>query len=370
METVSVRLEGHGYEVHIGTGVLDQLPSIIQSIRQPSRVAVITNKILAEKYGEPITKILQSAGIEANCIVVRAGEANKNLATVCRMYESFADLGLDRSSAVVGVGGGVVCDIAGFAASTYLRGLDLYQVPTSLLAQVDASIGGKNGVDLPQGKNLVGSFYQPKAVLVDIGVLRSLPVRETRCGLAEVVKHGIVRDESYFRYVRSRGSLLTGRNDQEMSSVVRRSLEIKAEIVEQDERDTGIRAILNYGHTIGHALEVVTDYKSMRHGEAIAVGMITECMIAEKIGICSSGVSGEIINALVGLRLPVKIDPDISAEAIVDALEYDKKTIAGKLCMSLPVTIGSAKSIESIPRDVVLEVIRSHQQMDMHSAWM
>jgi 3-dehydroquinate synthase len=370
METVSVRLEGHGYDVHIGTNILNELPSIINSNRQPSKIAVITNRVLAQKYGEPVTDILNAAGIDSKCIVMRAGETNKNLATVCRMYENFAEMGLDRRSAVVAVGGGVVCDVAGFVAATYLRGLDLYQVPTSLLAQVDASIGGKNGVDLPQGKNLVGSFYQPKAVLVDIGVLRSLPVREMRCGLAEVVKHGIIRDEAYFKYVRSRGSMLTGRNDEEMSKVVRRSVEIKAEIVELDERENGLRAILNFGHTIGHALEVVTDYKALRHGEAVAIGMITECMIAEKLGICNAGVSGELVNTLVGLRLPVQMDSTLSPEAIVEAMEFDKKTIAGKLCMALPVSIGSAKIIDSVSREVVLEAIKSHQQMDIHSAWM
>ena len=370
METISVKIEDRGYDVFVGSDILRELPQIMEKTRRPSKAVVLTNRVIAERYGKPVVEILRKSGISTEIIVLRAGETNKNMNTACRIYEQFAEMGLDRHSAVVAVGGGVVCDIAGFVAATYLRGLDLYQIPTTLLAQVDASIGGKNGVDLPQGKNLVGTFYQPKAVIVDVSVLRSLPVREIRGGLAEIVKHGVVYDEAYFKYVRSRASMLTGRNEDEMAKVVRRSIEIKAEIVSRDELDNGIRGILNFGHTIGHALEVVNDYKLLRHGEAISIGMITESMIAEKLGICPKGISREISNTLVGLRLPVQMPDSVSPQSIINAMEYDKKTIAGSIRMALPTVLGNARIVEGISREIVMEAIKQHQQIDIHSSWM
>lgn len=370
METVAVKIEDKNYNVYIGSNIISMLPKLICDVRRPTKVVVLTNRVLADKYGTPVKNILNDAGIESELIVIRAGESNKNIGTVSRIYEMMAEMHLDRSSAIIGVGGGVVCDIAGFVGATYMRGIDVYQVPTTLVAQVDAAVGGKTGVDLPQGKNLVGAFYQPKAVIADSAVLRTLPARDVRCGLAEVVKHGIIKDENYFKYVRSRASYLTGRNEEEMQKIVRRSVEIKAEVVEQDEREGGIRAILNYGHTVAHALEVVTEYKGYRHGEAVAVGMVTEAILAESIGVCNTGISGEIVNILVGLRLPVEIGEEISAEALLEAMIHDKKAVNGELKFALPTGIGSCKIVPAVSKESVLEAIQKHQKLDVHSAWM
>lgn len=370
METVSTKTKNSSYDIYIGSKIYRDIPEIISQKRRPSKAVVITNRVIAPKYGNEIEYILRDADIETESIIIRAGESNKSLSTILRIYENLAEMNLDRHAAIVAVGGGVVCDIGGFIAATYLRGLDLYQVPTTLLAQVDASVGGKNGVDLPQGKNLVGTFYQPTAVIADVSTLRTLPVREMRSGMAEIVKHGVVYDEDYFKYIRSRASYMTARNEEEMIKIIRRSVEIKADVVASDEFDEGIRGILNFGHTVGHALEVVTDYRSIKHGEAVAIGMITESIIAEMLGICQNGTTGEIANTVVGLRLPVQIPDDVSTSELIEAMNYDKKTVAGNLRMALPTALGHAQMVESIPRDIVAEAIDNHRKMDILSSWM
>jgi 3-dehydroquinate synthase len=263
------------------------------------------------------------------------------------------DAGLDRKSLLVTLGGGMLGDLGGFAAATYLRGIPFVQVPTTLLAQVDASIGGKTGVDLPGGKNLVGAFYQPRAVLIDICTLDTLPLRELRAGLAEVIKYGIICDETFFRRVQAQLPWLLRRDPDALTETIVRSCEIKAEVVRQDETEQGQRAILNFGHTIGHALEAVTGYRRYRHGEAISIGMVSAALIGEELGVTSPTVTEEIKAILSRAGLPIAFPSDVLFEDIQRAILRDKKTQAGKVHFVLAQQIGAVVLRGDVPMEAV-----------------
>jgi 3-dehydroquinate synthetase len=237
-----------------------------------------------------------------------------------------------------------------------MRGIDLYQVPTTLLAQVDSSVGGKTGVDLPQGKNLVGAFYQPRAVLIDTGTLDTLPVRELKCGLAEVVKHGIIYDQGFFEFLRAHAGELLARRADAIEHAVARSVEIKRDVVQADERESGIRAILNCGHTVGHAIEMLAGYGKYRHGEALSIGLVTEALLADCAGFSSEVVSGPLRRLLWGLGLPVEMDPTISTADIMSAVRLDKKVLGADLRLALPVAIGRCE-VHTVEPDLLTRAI-------------
>ena len=346
MPEVCVNLGERSYVITIGPGALSELGDRVVRLGAPTGVLVVSNPVVARFYGEPALKSVRAAGVRAELVTVPAGERFKTLGTVRRVYDSLLDARIDRKGAVVALGGGVIGDMVGFAAATYLRGIDFHQVPTTLLAQVDASVGGKVGVDLAQGKNLVGAFHQPKSVVIDTKTLNTLPARELRSGLAEVVKHGIIYDQDFFVFLDRYASELLSRFECPMIEAVRRSVEIKRDVVEKDERESGLRAILNYGHTVGHAIEVTSGYGKYRHGEASSIGMVTEAILAEREGVAEPGLAREIARVLGKMRLPIAMDRSIPTQDMIRAIELDKKNLGGRLRLALPSKIGECCIVE------------------------
>jgi 3-dehydroquinate synthase len=361
MPEVNVNLGERSYVITIGPGSLSGLGSTVARLGAPTGVLVVSNPVVARFYGESALESLRAAGVRAELATVCAGERFKTLGTVNKVYDSLLDARIDRKGAVVALGGGVIGDLAGFAAATYLRGIDFHQVPTTLLAQVDASVGGKVGVDLPRGKNLVGAFHQPKSVLIDTKTLDTLPARELRSGLAEVVKHGIIYDQGFFVFLDRYASELLGRLECPMIEAVRRSVEIKRDVVEQDERESGLRAILNYGHTVGHAIEVLSGYGRYRHGEASSIGMVTEALLAEREGVAKPGLAAEVARVLAKMRLPVAMDASISTADMIRAVELDKKTLGGVFRLALPCGIGECSVVE-VGREALASAIDAHRE--------
>ena len=361
MPEVSIRFASSCYKVIIGGGVLARVGKVIAEISNPTGVAVITNPTIARYYSDIVLSSLADAGLKADIIIVPAGERYKSLNTVSRIYSAMLKARMDRRSAILALGGGVIGDMAGFAAATYMRGIDFYQAPTTLLAMVDSSVGGKTGVDLPEGKNLVGAFYQPRAVFADIDTLRTLPARELRAGLAEVVKHGIIWNREFFDFLVREAENLLRRKADVLQAAVTRSVEIKRDVVQQDEREAGIRAILNYGHTVAHALEVLCGYGRYRHGEAISIGMVTEAILAEREGIAEQGLARTVASGLSAMRLPVEMDSSVKTEDILMAIELDKKTLGGKFRLALPVKLGECKIVDGISREALGNAIEVHR---------
>jgi 3-dehydroquinate synthase len=320
-------------------------------------VALVTHPGLHAPYAAPLIAGLEARGVSVVPIALPAGERFKTLATVARLYGEFVRAGLDRRGLVVALGGGVLGDMAGYAAATYLRGVRFVQAPTTLLAQVDASVGGKTGVDLPEGKNLVGAFHQPVSVLIDTHTLHTLPLRELRAGLAEVIKYGIIYDAGFFARTVAALPRLLRREPEALTEVIARSCAIKADVVSQDETEQGLRAILNYGHTVGHALEQVTNYRRYKHGEAVAVGMVSAALIGEEIKVTPETVTAELLAALRRAKLPVAFPADIDPEAILTAAQRDKKTLAGRLRFVLARRIGEVFVTGDVPQEAVARAL-------------
>jgi 3-dehydroquinate synthase len=289
-------------------------------------------------YGEIVQESLQKAGYMASIIMIEAGEENKTLETVANIWRGLLSAGMDRKGIVVALGGGVVGDLSGFAASTYMRGCRWVGVPTTLLSMVDASIGGKTGFDLPEGKNLIGSFHSPSMVIVDPQVLASLPVEEIKSGLAEVIKHGIIADPELFQLC-NRGLDWLLEN---MVLIVRRAMGVKIRIIHEDPYEAGVRAALNLGHTIGHAIEIASHFR-LRHGEAVAIGMVVEAGIALRLQLSTAGLVEKITRTLVNVGLPTSIPPNLNREVIISAMKLDKKKDKNTIKFALPVDIGSVQ---------------------------
>ncbi len=352
------------YPIHVGNGLLSTLaPSLIAQLSNGSRAVVVSHPGLTGKYAQPLCDALKAAGIDCLLSTIPAGERTKSLKTVSRLYDDWAAQHLDRRTVIVAVGGGVLGDLAGFAAATYLRGVRVVQVPTTLLAQVDASIGGKTGVDLPAGKNLVGAFHQPRAVIVDPETLRTLPLRELRSGLAEVIKYGIIFDNRLFAEVKNSLPAILRRNSQYLLPAIARCCEIKAQIVSQDETEQGIRAILNFGHTIGHAVETATRYRTYKHGEAVAIGMVSACLIGEALDITPSTVTSETIEAIQRAGLPIHLPADITDEQLLQHAAHDKKARNGKLRWVLSPAIGTTCVQGDVDNTLVLKSLRRQREL-------
>ncbi|HSJ89962.1 MAG TPA: 3-dehydroquinate synthase [Anaerolineales bacterium] len=302
---------------------------------------IVTDENVAAIHLNKIESVLRDAGCEPKSVVLPAGEEHKNLETISSLWKSFLENGLDRKSTVVALGGGVIGDMAGFAASTFMRGIDWVAVPTTLLSMVDASLGGKTGVDLPEGKNLIGSFHPPKLVLADPSLLLTLPAREFRSGMAEVVKHGIISEPNLFDLC-SRGLDWVKDN---LEEIVKRAMAVKIQVIEADPFEKGIRAKLNLGHTVGHAVELVSKFE-LRHGEAIAIGMVIESQYAERIGVASKGLTNPIAEVLSKLGLPTSVPGGLPRGEILRAMRVDKKKNAAVIRFALPVEIGKVELVE------------------------
>jgi 3-dehydroquinate synthase len=323
------------YDVRIQPGGLDQIGQALQARGQNGPFALVTDENIAPQYAGRVRRSLEAAGQAVEVILLPPGEAHKTIHTASVLWERFTRAGLERRSTVLALGGGVIGDLAGFAASAYLRGVEWVNLPTSLLAMVDASLGGKTGIDLPQGKNLVGAFHAPRLVLADPDVLATLPPAELRSGLAEVVKHGLIADPGLFELCAAGLPALS----RDWPGVISRAVAVKARIVEADPYEKGLRAALNLGHTVGHAVEQASAY-SLRHGEAIAIGLVAEARLAVRLGLAETALPEQIAACLQGLGLPVAIPAGLDPAHIRQAMDHDKKRTGGRQRFALPAAIG------------------------------
>jgi 3-dehydroquinate synthase len=361
MPQVKVDLGERSYTIVIERGLTAKLGSLVQkALPKARRALIITDTNVAPRYGDQAKASLEAAGIAVHKATVPAGEASKSLAQAYNLYSSCINAGLERSSVIIALGGGVIGDLAGFVAATYLRGIAFVQVPTTLLSQVDSSIGGKTGVDLPQGKNLVGAFHQPQLVVVDLDALSSLPRRELAAGMAEVVKHAVIRDAGFLHYLESTTDQILSLDPSVMGAVVERNCQIKGEVVAADERESGLRAILNFGHTVGHAVEASMGFGGWLHGECVAVGMMAATALATETRILQEPeLRARLERLLQRLGLPIRLPQGVNAATLADAMQRDKKVQAGRIHWVLPVRAGEVTVTPNVPWDAVQRALES-----------
>jgi 3-dehydroquinate synthase len=320
------------------------------------KVALVTDAAILALHGAAVTQSLAAASFDVTTVLLPEGERAKTLDVAASTWERFLEAGLDRSSTIVALGGGAVGDLAGFAAATYMRGIGVVQAPTTLLAQVDASIGGKTAIDHPRAKNLIGAFHQPRLVLSDTAALLTLPEREYRSGLAEVIKHGIVLDAAYFDEVERNAAALMKREPATLERIVAGSCRLKASVVERDEQEAELRHVLNYGHTIGHAIEAVTGYRRFAHGEAVSLGIAAEAGIAERLGLAKPGVRARQVRLLEAVGLPVRGVGEAPL-LVVEALSRDKKSRDGRVPFVLAPEIGAFRLVFDVPTPTILDAL-------------
>jgi 3-dehydroquinate synthase len=350
METLKVDLGSRSYPIFIGADTLAQFGELLKLYKIGERFVVITNPVVDRHYGEKVLASLQAAKLRVDKIIVADGERHKNMKTVDRIVGEMLRLGCDRQTAIVALGGGVIGDLAGFAAATFMRGIEFVQAPTTLLAQVDASIGGKVGVNHALGKNMIGAFHQPRLVWIDTMTLNTLPPREIVCGLAEVVKHALIRDREYFTLLETQLMKLLQLDQATLASTIHRSCVIKAEIVAKDEHESNQRALLNFGHTVGHALEAATNYRSLRHGEAVLLGMMIEAYLSREAGLLADEAFTRVENFLKTFPLRVQLG-GIDFMRVEQCMALDKKMRQGQLRMVLLREIGDAILTANWPRE-------------------
>ncbi|MCZ2342513.1 MAG: 3-dehydroquinate synthase [Bacteroidales bacterium] len=358
METVHVNLGPRSYDIVLTTADVAGLGPLARNRLSASSLAVVVTDANVAAQGEAVQAALAQSGFRTAAITIPLGEAQKSVDTTCRIYDALAELAADRQTVVVAVGGGVTGDLAGFAAATYNRGLPLLMVPTTLLAMVDSSVGGKVGVNHPRGKNLIGAFHQPAGVWIDTEFLNTLPDREYRSGLAEVVKYGVILDAEFFEYLEAHREPILARDPVALRHIIARSCRLKADVVEEDEREeTGLRAMLNYGHTFAHAFETVGGYGAWLHGEAVAAGMVCASRLAEKIPLIEPTITERQIQLLQAFGLPTASQPAWSADALIEVMRRDKKAKAGKLRFILPTRLGRVSLFDDVPESLVREVL-------------
>ncbi|PIE56626.1 MAG: 3-dehydroquinate synthase [Desulfobulbus propionicus] len=336
---LTVGLGERAYPIHLQHGLLHEVGPVLATMNLATRWGVISDDRVAGLYGKSLLASLQRAGVDACLFTFSRGEASKNLGTVGRLASQLAASRFDRKDGLIALGGGVPGDITGFVASLYMRGIPFVQVPTSLLAQVDSSVGGKTGVDLPEGKNLVGTFYQPSAVFLDPQLLGTLDPQELRGGLAEVIKHAVIADEAYFAFMEDHRKAVLQLEEKTIGAMIRRSCEIKAEVVGRDEREGGLRRMLNFGHTIGHAVEAASNF-SIIHGLAVAIGMRCAADLAVRGGLLDPDAAIRIRQLLCAYGLPVTVPQALDREQIKGFLRTDKKTVGGRVFFVLPTAVG------------------------------
>ncbi len=356
MIDVPVKLGARSYRILVGPGVLAQAGAELARLKVGRRVALVTDAAILALHGAAVIQSLAAAGFDVTTVLLPEGERAKTLEIAASTWERFLEAGLDRGSTVVALGGGAVGDLAGFAAATYMRGVNFVQMPTTLLAQVDASSGGKTAIDHPRAKNLIGAFYQPRLVLADTATLLTLPERELRSGLAEVIKHGVVLDAAYFDEVERDAAALIRRDSVTLERIVAGSCRLKGSVVERDEQEAELRHVLNYGHTIGHAIEAVTGYQRFAHGEAVSLGIAAEAGIAERLGVARPGVRERQVRLLEAVGLPVRSVGE-APERVVEALGRDKKAKDGRVLFVLAPEIGAFRLVFDVPRAVVLDAL-------------
>jgi 3-dehydroquinate synthase len=351
MPEVEVRLGARSYRIHVGEGTLGKLGQALQGLAQ--QVVLLSNPTVLALYGQEVLRSLQEAGLSCQVVLVPDGEQYKTLLWAEFVHGQMLQGRADRATVLIALGGGVVGDLGGFVASTYMRGIRYVQVPTTLLAQVDSSVGGKTGVNHPLGKNMIGTFWQPALVWIDPLTLRSLPRRQLLAGLAECIKYGVIRDREFFDYLREHRDEVLALKGPALEHVIMRSCQLKAQVVEADEREAGLRAILNFGHTIGHAIETLTGYVEYLHGEAVAMGMCKEAELAASLGLLQRQELKALKDLVAAYGLQTELPRGLRAQQLLGAMEVDKKALGGQLRMVLPQEIGSVQLRPVKPQELL-----------------
>jgi 3-dehydroquinate synthase len=354
MRTLNVSLADRSYAIHIGAGLLAQA-ELITTVLPQKRAALVTNETVAPLYLERLSEALAARGVAIVPIVLPDGEAHKNWQTLNTIFDTLLEHRCERKTAIIALGGGVVGDVAGFAAAVYLRGVPFVQIPTTLLSQVDSAVGGKTAINHPLGKNMIGAFYQPRVVLADTDTLATLPDRELSAGLAEVIKYGLIRDAAFFDWLDGNIERLLAKEPEALAYAIEESCRNKAEVVAADERETGVRATLNFGHTFGHAIEAGTGYGTWLHGEAVAAGMVLGATLGQRLGHLTQGDVARVTDLIARARLPVEA-PALGVERYLELMGHDKKVEGGRLKFVLLERIGAAFVAEA-PRDVLADVL-------------
>ena len=349
MATVELILPHHRYDIRIVPGLLKDLGPMARELTPHVRAALIVDNKLTDTHGKTAEASLKAAGYDPVVATMHAGEDHKNLATVETLYHQMLNARLERKSPVITVGGGIVGDTGGFVAASYLRGVPFIQCPTTLLAMVDASVGGKVGVNMPQGKNLVGAFHQPALVLIDTDTLKTLEKRDFICGLAECVKHGVIRDPELFKWIDSHAEKILTLDSDTLVELVERDVRIKAAVVMEDEKEAGVRAHLNFGHTFAHAIEAGTEYGKYLHGEAVSLGMVAATRLAVDAGRCDASVTDQLITLLNKLGLPTSAGDLPATDKLMDIMRSDKKVADGKVRLVLPDRLGAVSIVKDTP---------------------
>ncbi|TAF49663.1 MAG: 3-dehydroquinate synthase [Oscillatoriales cyanobacterium] len=364
-KTIRVALPANPYDIRLIAAGLDAIGSHLSVAQLGSKlgkkIAVVSNPEIFNLYGDRVLASLEQAGFETLSYCFEPGETHKTFASVQGLFDALLAARFERSSTLLALGGGIVGDMTGFAAATWLRGLNFVQVPTSLLAMVDASVGGKTGVNHPQGKNLIGAFYQPKLVMIDPDVLATLPEREFRAGMAEVIKYGVIWDADLFAQLEAADRLDTieAIDPTFLLDILGRSTQAKADVVIQDEKEGGLRAILNYGHTIGHALESLTGYRAINHGEAVAIGMVAVARIMVHMGLWDGATEARQLAVIQKAGLPTTLPEGVPVREIVDRLKTDKKVQDGRVRFIVSKAIGSAFVTDSVTDDLVTTALET-----------
>jgi len=359
MRTVRIRLETIGYDIHIGPGLLARTGDLLKELGFEGRLAIITDSTVRRLYGDTLAQGLSAAGFNVTILAGPEGESEKSLETAGRLYQELTDSFAERMMPILALGGGVIGDVAGFVAATYLRGVPLVHLPTTLLAQADSSLGGKTGVDHGRLKNKIGAFYQPRLTVSDTSTLKSLPRKLLGDGLAEIIKHAAIRDEEFFTYLEDNLDRILALDDGTLEVIVARSAQIKAEVVEEDERDLGLRNILNYGHTIGHAIEIVSDF-GIEHGQAVAIGMLAAARISNRMGFLDSAAVDRLSKLIERAGLPIEI-PRLEVSQLIETMRHDKKIVSGRIRFVLLRDIGDVFVTDEINPSLVEEVLAGRQ---------
>lgn len=354
-----VRSATEQYDIHIGSGVLEQLGTQVHALTAGRKAFLVSHPSLYKLYAAPLEDSLRAAGFQVTACLVPEGERSKTLLSASRLFTRLAQGGADRHSVVCALGGGVIGDLAGFVAATYMRGIPLVQIPTSLLAMVDSSVGGKTAVNHKLGKNLIGAFYPPRLVFTDTALLQSLPEREYLCGLSEIVKAGVIGDVALFEFIEQRLEAIRQRADDTLTTLIERAIAVKVRVVQEDPYEKGVRAILNFGHTIGHALEAATMYTTYSHGEAVAVGMALVAILSERLGYCTAETRSRLCALIEAVGLPTTYS-NVTPQHLLEIMTHDKKSLNGVVRFILLKAIGEVAFHQQVPIEVLQPLLAEY----------
>lgn len=358
MKKLRIDLADRSYDILIGRNLLPRVGEYLPNQKRIRRALVVTNPVVNKLFGKTLSEGLQSTGLEIECVEIPEGETHKTLQDAQTVYDHLIENQYDRNTLLVALGGGVIGDMTGFIAATFLRGVPYIQVPTTLLSQVDSSVGGKTAVNHPKGKNLIGAFYQPQLVMIDLDSLRSLPPDEFRAGIAEIIKYGIIEDPKLFDFLEKNSKKILEQDTECLAAIIETSCAIKAKVVERDERESNYRMILNFGHTIGHAVEALTDYSQFKHGEAIAVGMVYAAKLSCQLGQCSQEVVQKIESLVEQYGLPSRL-PKFSADEYIQTMYRDKKAHDKNIRFILVNDIGTVEIVDRVAEADIQKVLAS-----------